>query len=112
MSKKQTPFIDQYLSGRASAEDINESIDAWHAGSGKEPIYDYLGMTEEEYAAWLRNPGVLSYIARARKERKPIAEIIDSSVNKSSIAPRSSGAPKARGQKAQQKKLGAARHSH
>jgi hypothetical protein len=74
MAKKQIPFIDLYLEGRASADDINTSIDAWHAGSGKEPIYRYLGMTEEEYALWLRDPDVLPQIARARKEHGPLAD--------------------------------------
>jgi hypothetical protein len=74
MSKKRRPFIDLYLEGRASAEDINTSIDVWHAGSGKGPLYRYLGMTEEEYFLWLRDPDVLPQIARARKEHRPLAD--------------------------------------
>jgi hypothetical protein len=72
MSKKQQRFLDLYLEGQASADDINDSIDAWHAGSGKESIHDFLGMTEEEYARWLRNPDQLPQIARARKEAQPL----------------------------------------
>jgi hypothetical protein len=71
MSKKQQRFLDRYLEGQVSAENINESIDAWHAGSGREPIFDFLGMTEEEYSRWLRDPDQLSQIARARKEAPP-----------------------------------------
>jgi len=72
MFKKQTRFIDLYLDDQASAEDINEFIDEWHAGSAKQPIYDFLGMTEEEYARWLRDPDALLQIARARKEAPPL----------------------------------------
>jgi len=72
MSKKQQRFLDLYLEGHLSADDINDSIDAWHAGSGEQPIYDFLGMTEEEYARWLRDPDALLQIARARKEAQPL----------------------------------------
>ena len=76
MSRKRATFIDLYMHGQARPDDIAESIDAWHSGSGGEPVYDYLGMTEEEYAEWLRDPYVLPHIARARKERLPLAEVI------------------------------------
>jgi hypothetical protein len=109
MSKKQTRFIDLYLEGRASAEDINESIDAWHSGSGKQPIYDYLGMTEEEYSLWLRDPDVLPHIARAHKEHRSVREIIDSALNNLPIDARSADAAKVRSQKIRQKKVGASR---
>jgi len=109
MSKKQTPFIDLYLEGRASAEDINESIDAWHAGSGREPIFDYLGMTEEEYAFWLRDPDVLRHIARARKQHKPLTKIIKLVMDGSATDARSTDVAKVRGPTRRVKRLGASR---
>jgi hypothetical protein len=108
MSKKQTRFIDLYLAGRAAPEDINDSIDAWHAGSGREPIYDHLGMTEEEYAAWLRDPDVLPQIARARREHTPLTKVIESANGSRRVA----GAPdvtNVTGQMPRIKKLGASR---
>lgn len=39
----------------ASNDDIEERVAAWHAGpeSAYQPLHDYLGMTEEQYAAWV-----------------------------------------------------------
>ena len=96
MSRKRATFVDLYMHGQARPDDIGESIDAWHSGSGDQPIYDYLGMTEEEYAEWLRDPNVLPQIARARKERLPLAEVIEAASKKSSIPAGPSGRSKTR----------------
>jgi hypothetical protein len=74
MSKeRQKNFFDLYLAGRASADDINESIDAWHAGSVSQHIYQFLGMTKEEYSRWLSDPEILPEIASARKQHARLA---------------------------------------
>jgi hypothetical protein len=96
MSKKRATFIDLYILGQARPEDISESIDTWHSGSGDQPIYDYLGMTEEEYSEWLRDPDVLPHIVRARKERLPLAEVIEAGLKSSTIPPGASDRTKAR----------------
>ena len=110
MSKKLHNFIDLYLEGRASAEDINDSIDAWHNGSGRQSIYSYLGMTEDEYSLWLRDPGVLPLIARAHKELRPVREIIDSAMADSPNSVRRAESSKVKSQKTPAKKVEASRH--
>ena len=64
MSSK--PFLEKYLGEEATAEDIDDFIDAWHENSGGMEIFEYLGMTKDEYALWLRDPDALPQIARAR----------------------------------------------
>ncbi len=110
MSSKQPNFIDLYLRGRASAEDINDSIDAWHNGSGRQSIYAYLGMTEEEYTLWLRDPGVLPQIARAHQELRSIREIIDSVSDDLPTSMRPAKPIKVKSQKVRTRKVEASRH--
>ncbi len=110
MSKKQANFMDLYLRGRASAGYINDSIDAWHNGSGRQSIYAHLGMTEDEYSLWLRDPGVLPLIARAHKELRSVREIIDSASDDLPISARHAQATKVKSQKIRPKKVEASRH--
>jgi hypothetical protein len=68
-SKAQT-FIERYLGGEAGFEEIDDYVDAWHRTPQGVELHEFLGMSKEEYALWLRNPDALSEIARARKERE------------------------------------------
>lgn len=42
-----------------SKTDINDYIDAWHTESYGFDIYDFLGLTKEQYAKWVENPSLL-----------------------------------------------------
>jgi hypothetical protein len=77
-----------------SAEDIEDYVDSWHANPGAKEIYEFLGMSEEEYALWLRDPAVLPHIARARVEGKSLATVIDSALQEMAGASRSSNGMK------------------
>jgi len=83
-------FIDLYLNGQVLPEDIDDYIDSWHADPRGQQIYEFLGMSEQEYSLWLRDPDALPHIARARRERKPLEEVISSALNEMPIAARSS----------------------
>ncbi|MGH8011313.1 MAG: hypothetical protein ACREQ4_02280 [Candidatus Binataceae bacterium] len=76
-SQDQRTFFELYLTGEASAEDIDDYIDKWHAGAGRDPIYEFLGFSREEYSAWMRDPALLPHIARARREHEDSAETMD-----------------------------------
>ena len=67
----QGPFLEQYLNGKALPEDIDDYVDQWHSDPGNQQIYEFLGMSEDEYSLWLRDPDMLLHIARARRERRP-----------------------------------------
>ena len=45
-------FINACINGDALLEEIDDYIDEWKKGNYKEPIYDFLGMTESEYNLW------------------------------------------------------------
>ena len=87
---KRRKFLDLYLNGEVLAEDIDDYIDAWHAKSEGESIYDFLGFSKEEYSLWLRDPNTLPYIAVARHENKPLNDVIASQLNNMAMAARSS----------------------
>ena len=80
MSKRKytsESFMSQYLREEVGAAAIDDFVDAWHEQPGKKEIFDFLGMTREEYALWLRDPEVLPHIAEARRTAlssgKPVA---------------------------------------
>ncbi len=76
MSKQaQVAFLDRYLKGEVLAEDIDDFVDQWHNSPGNQQLYEYLGMTEEEYSLWLGDPDVLSHIARARRAGLSLAKM-------------------------------------
>ena len=60
-------FIAMCVAGGAMPEDIDEFIDKWHEGDSKVPIYEYLGMTRDEYHSWVKDPNALSHIVRTRE---------------------------------------------
>jgi hypothetical protein len=73
MSSSFTPltFMELYSEGAVTADEIDDFIDRWHeeapAVTGRPvPIHEFLGMTWDEYEAWVRDPSVLPSILRTR----------------------------------------------
>ncbi|MBV8362431.1 MAG: hypothetical protein JO189_31535 [Deltaproteobacteria bacterium] len=75
-AERTQTFVERYVNGEVCADDVDDYIDAWHAHPNHQELHEFLGMSKEEYAAWLRDPEVLAEIARARRERRafPSAE--------------------------------------
>ncbi|PPQ31538.1 hypothetical protein [Rhodopila globiformis] len=66
---KAPTFLDLYLQGRATADDGNDFVSAWHNSGDEEqrPLTEFLGMTEEEYNLWTMDDRTLPVIAAARQ---------------------------------------------
>lgn len=60
-------FIEKCLRGDSLPQDINDYVDYWHQGESDQPLYAFLGMTREEYGAWVERPDTLSSILKARR---------------------------------------------
>ena len=60
-------FIENCLRGDALLEDIDNYIDEWHEGDSNEPLHIFLGMSRDEYAAWVETPDILPFIITAHK---------------------------------------------
>jgi hypothetical protein len=71
-------FFSLYAAGQISAEQIDDFIGAWHGSSDEErrSLADYLGMSDDEYAVWLMSHCALPSILAARREGRPLAEVI------------------------------------
>jgi hypothetical protein len=80
-------FMELYLNGQASPQEIDDYVGKWHTDPGMQEIYEFLGMSEEEYSLWLRDPNGLPYIAHARKEQRPLDQVIASALKEKPIAP-------------------------
>lgn len=60
-------FVDEYLQGNELPEAIDDYIDQWHKGESDQSLYAFLGMTLEEYTAWVKNPEILTDILEKRQ---------------------------------------------
>ena len=65
-------FIDSYLAGNATPEDIDDWVDAWHddePGAEGRSLDEYLGFTPDEGALWARHPSEIHRILKERSSR-------------------------------------------
>lgn len=68
--KIMATFLSEYLAGNATLEDIDDYIEIWHTdpvGEGIE-LYNFLGLTWNEYTAWVMNPNVLKDICESHRK--------------------------------------------
>jgi hypothetical protein len=96
MSDTQNSFIDLCLEGKVLPDQIDDFVDAWHSAARDQPLHEYLGMKESEYSLWLRDPDTLSYIVKARRERLPLAQIVNDNYGRLSSAARADDVLKAK----------------
>lgn len=62
-------FISKCLAGDANIEDVDAFVQAWHEGAGPGlELREFLGMSSEEYALWLEQPGALPAIVGAHRQ--------------------------------------------
>lgn len=50
---KMKKFIEDYILGEVSQDDIYDYVTQWHESDSKLPLHEYLGLTSEEYSDWL-----------------------------------------------------------
>lgn len=87
MMAGDAPFLAQLVAGVVEASDIHDFIDDWHEEASQSDeladsfqLYDYLGMTVEEYKRWIEEPiktdkspeQVLNEIAEERRQEENI----------------------------------------
>ena len=86
-------FFSFYARGDALAEEIDDHVDRWHGGDGPEgqPLHQYLGLTSEEYSAWVEDASVLPSIVVARNTRRTLADALSETGHDFRMAARASG---------------------
>lgn len=94
-TKQRSPtFLELYLNGEVLADEIDDFVDEWHANPGVNEIYEFLGMTKEEYSLWLRDPESLPHIARSRHANLPLVKVVNNALDELPLAARSGDSPK------------------
>jgi hypothetical protein len=65
---RKARFIDLCVRGKAVPAEIDDFVELWHQGKSGLQLHEFLGMTLEEYSAWVRNPDLLPRIITAHHE--------------------------------------------
>ena len=61
-------FINDVINTDAILDEIDDYIEKWHDSDTDGSVFEYLGMTEEEYFLWVENDFYLKYIISAHKK--------------------------------------------
>jgi hypothetical protein len=72
-------FVEKCLSREVGYDDIDDFIDQWHQAPQGKSVYDFLGMTRQEYALWVTEASVLPTIISIRAQNKNLDEIFKES---------------------------------
>ena len=75
-------FIQMCLDGDALDSEIDEFVRKWHASSSEETLQQFLGMTDEEYNAWVLDDSVLPLILKARRYGEPFSRVIQENIER------------------------------
>lgn len=70
-------FINDVINADAILEQIDDYVEKWHELDTSSSIYEYLGMTEEEYFLWVENDFYLKYIVTAHEQNRSISEVLE-----------------------------------
>lgn len=97
LAKAGSPtFFDLYSRGQALPDDIDDFVDRWHEGGDPQarslPLHEYLGLTVDEYELWVRDPDVLPLVLIARRELRPLPEVMNDYLDELPMAARADDA--------------------
>lgn len=69
-------FINDVINADALIDEIDDYIEQWHISDSELSVFEYLGMSEEEYFLWLENDFYLKYIIAAHEQNKTIGTLL------------------------------------
>lgn len=90
VKKRDCTFFDLYVQGKVLADEADDYIELWHSSSDDEDreLHEYLGLSWDEYQAFVSDPNVLPFILKARIEKEPLADIVDFAIKNQKLAAR------------------------
>jgi hypothetical protein len=71
-------FVDACLAGDCDAEAIHDFIDQWHEGGTGVPLWQFLGMTRDEYGLWMEDADALPAILYSHRFGVTVEEALRS----------------------------------
>ena len=83
-------FINDVINADAILDEIDDYIEKWHDSDENRSVYEYLGMTEEEYLLWVENDFYLKYIVSAHEKNVNINEYLKEAYTSNLVARSSS----------------------
>lgn len=75
-------FIDAVINGDVLIDEIDDYIDVWHESDSNEEIYDFLGMSQNEYRLWVEDETILKEIIKCHMSETDIKDVITNPKNK------------------------------
>lgn len=78
VDNRSPTFMALYDQGRATAEQLDDFVEAWHDSGDDEQrsLVEYLGMTEAEYDLEFITPRALPIILAARRADRPLQDFV------------------------------------
>lgn len=75
---RTSAFFDLYRAHGVSEESISDFIDDWHNSSNEENrlLWQFLGMTEDEYSIWVMDGRTLPLLRDARETRETLVTAV------------------------------------
>lgn len=74
----ETPnFMQMALRGDVMSDEIEDFVEEWHGSDSNVEVYEYLGLTWEEYSLWVSHPDYIDLVIAARRSDKPILEAVN-----------------------------------
>lgn len=75
-------FIEDCINAEAILDEIDDYVEEWHNSNTNIPVYEFLGMTEDEYFLWVENDSYLKYIIEAHVQNREVNDIISDAYHK------------------------------
>ena len=69
-------YMQKCLLGEIFPDSIDDFIEEWHNSDSSLEVYDYLGMTEEDYKYYVADEDVLLFIIKSHRFRKTISQTV------------------------------------
>jgi len=75
-------FINDVINADAILDEIDDYIEKWHDSDTDCSVFEYLGMTEEEYFLWVENDFYLKYIISAHEKNINISQLLTTEISR------------------------------
>lgn len=75
--RAKNDFISLCVRGEVLPEEIDDFIEAWHNSDSDLELHEYLGMSWDEYSAWVADASVLPLIITSHRTQKPLVELME-----------------------------------
>jgi len=70
-------FVSLCAKGELLIDDIDDIVDEWHESDSESELFEYLGMTQQEYRLWVHDPDILPFIITARNQGRSIDDVLN-----------------------------------